>query len=74
MKLTVYVQPNARENKIVEWLDDKTVKIKISAPATQGKANKELIRFLAKELKVTKSQIKIIWGLTGRVKQIEINK
>ena len=72
MKLTVHVQPNAKENKIVEWLDNKNVKIKIAAPAQQGRANQALIEFLSKKLGLAKSEIEINWGLTGRVKQISL--
>jgi len=73
MILTIHCQPNAQENKIVDWVDDTNLKIKIAAPAKEGKANKMLIDFLAKRLGIAKSLIKINWGLTGRVKQIEID-
>jgi uncharacterized protein len=73
MILTVYVQPNAKQNKIVGWVDENNLKIRIAAPATEGKANKTLIDFLSKKLRVAKSLIQINWGLTGRVKQLEID-
>lgn len=72
MRLTLFVQPNAKENMIVSWLDDSTVKVKVKAPAKEGKANKELISFLAKTLKIPKSSLSIIRGAQARMKQIEI--
>ena len=48
------------------------MKIKIAAPATEGKANIELVRFLSEVLDVPKSQIEIVRGLTARMKQVEV--
>lgn len=47
-------------------------KIKLTAPPMDGKANKELINFLAKRLKIAKGRIKIISGQRSRLKKIEI--
>ena len=71
MLLTVHIQPNAKQNSI-EWLDADTAKVKVMAPATEGKANKALIAFLAETLDVPKSHVKIVRGLTARMKQVEI--
>jgi len=71
MKFVVKVSPNARENKIQEWLDDNKVSIKITAPATQGKANSELIRFLSKKLSLAQSLIDIPKGVQSKIKTIE---
>jgi uncharacterized protein (TIGR00251 family) len=48
------------------------LKIKIKAPPDKGKANDELIDFLAKAFRVAKSDISILSGHTGRLKKIEI--
>mgnify|MGYP001400637145 CR=1 FL=1 len=73
MILTVHIQPNSKQNKLVEWVNKNNLKIKIAAPATEGKANKALLEFLSDQLGIAKSLIQINWGLTGRVKQIEID-
>ena len=67
----VRVQPGASKNEIVEVQQD-ALKVRISAPPVQGKANKALINFLAKELGVKKSEIEIVSGHTGRIKTIHI--
>lgn len=72
MILTIYASPNAKKTEIIGWLDDNTVKIKIAAPPREGKANEELLCFLAEYYKKPKSLIKIIRGATTKIKQVEI--
>ena len=67
----VRVQPGASKNEIVEVQQD-ALKVRISAPPVQGKANKALISFLAKELGVKKSEIEIVSGHTSRSKTIHV--
>lgn len=72
MRLTVKVKPNANKNEIKRWFDDKTCKISVTAPPQDGKANKELLGFLAKLLDIPKSSITIIHGANSKTKLIEI--
>jgi len=67
--LKIKVVPNSKLNKIVEQKDN-FLKIKLNAPAHEGKANKALINFLSQELKLAKSKIKIISGEKSREKTI----
>ncbi len=48
------------------------LKIKISAPPEKGKANRHLLKFLAKQLGVKKNAISIISGQTNPIKQIQV--
>jgi uncharacterized protein len=48
------------------------VRVKIQAPAQNGKANTALVRFLCELLDCRKSQIQIILGEKGRIKTVEI--
>ena len=70
--LAVRVTPRASANKIVELMNDGTVKIHIAAPPVDDKANQELIKFLADILGVTKSRLEIVAGVTGRDKLISV--
>lgn len=72
MQLKIKVIPNSSRNKLV-IKDGKITKVKIAAPPVKGKANKELIKFLAKELNVPKSSIKIVKGGKKRNKILEID-
>jgi uncharacterized protein (TIGR00251 family) len=69
-KVIIYVkaQPNSSKNKIAGLYGD-NLKINIKAPAVEGAANKELVKFLSKTFKISKSDI-IIKGETSKRKQI----
>ena len=72
MIVKIKVTPRASKNEIVGKMADGTVKIKLKAPPVGGKANEELIKFLAEEFGVEKGCVKIIRGKTGRKKTVEI--
>ena len=67
----VRVQPGASKNEIVATQED-ALRIRIRPPASQGKANKALIQFLAKQLTIKRSQVEIISGHTSRSKTIHV--
>lgn len=70
--LTVRVTPRARQNEISRIMSDGTIKIKLTAPPVEGKANKALIKFLADLFGVASSRIEIVAGTKGRNKIISI--
>lgn len=77
MKLALKVTPGAKKNEVLGWEDDypqvgRVLKLKIAAPPVEGKANKEIILFLAKMLGVSKSSIEVVHGTSGRIKLVEI--
>jgi uncharacterized protein (TIGR00251 family) len=71
MILNVKISPNAKTNQIIEW-DGQILKLKIAAPPLEGKANQELIRFLAKQLALAPSSLDILSGHTSKTKKIAI--
>jgi uncharacterized protein YggU (UPF0235/DUF167 family) len=48
------------------------LKIRLAAPPEKGEANRELIAFLARELKLPKSSIKLTLGFQSRAKVVEV--
>ncbi len=70
--IAVRVTPRASRNEIVEIQSDGTIKIHLTAPAHEGKANEELIKFLADVLGAPKTHIDIVAGATGRDKLISV--
>lgn len=64
----VKIKANANENKILEQSGNK-LKIAIAAPAREGKANQEIIKFLSKELK---AKVEIISGKTSSRKLVRV--
>ncbi|WP_322509464.1 DUF167 domain-containing protein [Anaerolinea sp.] len=70
--ITVRVTPRASKNEIYEILDDGTVKIRLTAPPVEGKANEALIDFLSEVLDVPKTSLEIVAGETGRDKIVTV--
>ena len=71
--LKVKVFPKAGRNQIVGVRNGELV-IRVKAPAVKGEANKELVRYLAKALSVSKSEIEIVFGETSRHKVVHLPK
>lgn len=71
LKIQVKVIPNSKEAKIKEE-SEKILKVKVDAPAREGKANKRLIEILARHFSKPKTSIKIVKGLTSKNKVVEI--
>ncbi len=67
--LSLYVQPRSGRNAIVGLHGD-AVKLRLNAPPVDGKANKAVIAFFAKSLKIPKSAVTIRSGLQNRMKKI----
>lgn len=77
MKIALKVTPGARRNELLGWEDDypqigRVCKVKIAAPPVEGKANKEIIAFLASVLGLPKSAVTLLHGSTGRIKLVEV--
>ena len=72
VKISLRVYPNASRNEIVGFTDG-VLRVKVSAPPTKGKANRELITFLSWLLGVSKGSVNIIKGHTTRNKVVAID-
>ena len=70
--LTVQTTPNAPRSQIVGWQGDR-LKIKVKAPAVEGKANAELIRFLAESFGIRSHAVTLVRGDTARLKVVRID-
>jgi uncharacterized protein len=68
---SVRVIPRSSKSEIVGEYGD-ALKVKLNSPPVDGAANAELIKLLAKEFDVSKSQIEILSGQTSKMKQIKI--
>lgn len=71
---SVKVRPSASKTTPKGVLADGTLKIDIAATPEDGKANEELVRFLAEEFDVDRSSIAVISGQTSRRKMVKISK
>lgn len=73
LKINLYVQPNSSKDAIV-GIHDNELKVVITAQATDGKANKHLVQFLARQLQVPKSHIEIVKGKASRHKVVQVDR
>lgn len=67
----VKVHPRAKKNAITGEMGD-ALKISLTAPALEGRANQACIEFFAKLLKVPRSSVTIASGQTNRNKVIRV--
>ncbi len=69
--LKIKVEPRSSKSAIVGPYGN-GIKVKLTSPPVDGKANKELIDLLSKELKVPKNDIQIISGQSSKNKVVKI--
>jgi hypothetical protein len=71
VEIRIHLQPRASKTEIV-GLYGEAVKIRISAPPVDGRANAELCRFLARQLGVPQQYVQVISGVSSRQKRVFI--
>lgn len=67
VRIHVHTQPGAKRTE-VSGLHGDAIKIRVHAPPIEGRANDELIRFLAESLAIAKSRVSLLKGETSRSK------
>jgi len=76
MILRVKATPNAKRSEVLGWDSDPLVgeylRMRIAAPAVNGKANEAIRDFLAKRLGIAKSTVTLEKGKTARFKCFEL--
>ncbi|MCX6981896.1 MAG: DUF167 domain-containing protein [Verrucomicrobia bacterium] len=70
-RLKLRIVPNAKRNEVTGEHGD-AVKIKVAAPAIEGKANEALLEFIAEKLGIHRRNLTLIAGEKSRDKLIEI--
>jgi len=70
-RLYLLVSPGAKQSQVTQG-EDGALRVRVSAPATEGKANRELVAFLARRLEVARSQVSLVQGMGSRHKVVEI--
>jgi hypothetical protein len=69
--IAVKIHPRAKKNAITGELGD-ALKVSLTAPPVEGKANEACIEFFAKLLKVPRSSVTIASGASSRNKVIRV--
>ncbi len=63
--------PNAPRDEIAGWLGD-ALKVKVHAPALEGRANDALLEFLADKLGIHRRDVTLVRGDKSRHKVVRI--
>ena len=72
VQFAVRVVPRASKSEVVGEHDG-ALKVRIASPPVDGAANAELIKLLAKLLKIPKSDVEIVGGESSRSKQVRVS-
>ena len=70
--LKLYVQPRASKNRLI-GLHDGCLKIGVAAPPVDGKANKQVLKFLATTLGIANRDLVLKSGVQSRRKQVVVH-
>ena len=76
MRVRIRLTPNAQKDRIdgisIDEQGNGLLRIAVNAIPENGRANKALIKYLAKQWKVPKSRIKLVHGAKDRLKTLHI--
>ena len=70
-RFTVKVHPRAKRSAIAGRFGE-AWKLDLAAPPVDGKANEECVRFLAELAGVPRSRVRVVSGVSARMKVVEI--
>ncbi|MDQ7835918.1 MAG: DUF167 domain-containing protein [Humidesulfovibrio sp.] len=70
-RIRVHVQPGAKRDELA-GLFQESLKVRLSAPAVDNKANGALVNFIASLLGLRRSQVSLVSGQTSRSKSLRI--
>lgn len=69
--LSVHVQPKASRDRL-DGVHGERLKVRITAPPVDGRANAHLLEFLAGAFGVPRRNVELLAGSTGRTKRVRI--
>jgi uncharacterized protein (TIGR00251 family) len=70
-RLKVRAKPGARRDA-VEGVHDRALKVSVTAAPERGKANESIEKLLSRALGIPRGSVRVVSGLTGRNKVVEI--
>ena len=70
-RIRVRLTPRSARDELAGW-QDRELRVKVTAPPVEGKANAALERLLAKLLGVPKTNVRVVAGARGRTKTVAI--
>lgn len=72
-RLRVRVQPGARGSALVGWMANGTLKLKVSEPPEDGRANRAVAELLARAAGVRAAAVRVVRGQAARAKSVEVD-
>ena len=70
--LTIQVKPRAAQDRVVGWLPDGVLGLRVTAAPVDGAANRRIVALLADALDVRKRDVEIVAGDTASIKRIRV--
>jgi uncharacterized protein len=71
--LQLRIIPKSPRTAWAGMLDDASIKVRVAAAPEKGKANAELVRFLAREFGVPAQSVEIVTGSASSRKQVRLS-
>jgi uncharacterized protein len=71
MNIEVKVTPKSGRDEIFGFVNG-ILKVRVSAPPIEGKANERLLELISRTIEVPRSNVTIIKGRTSRIKTINV--
>jgi uncharacterized protein (TIGR00251 family) len=71
-RIELRVQPGARERGVGGWRADGSLKVKVTEPPEDGRANRAVIELLAERLGVRAAAVMVVRGASSRSKTVEV--
>ena len=72
MRIQVKVKPRSKTGDVTREMDGDVYVVRVKEPPVEGKANRAVLKLLAKHFGVPESRLRIVSGLTGKNKVIEV--
>ena len=70
-RIRVRLNPRSARDELAGWQDSE-LRVRVTAPPVEGRANAALERLLAEVLRVPKTSVRVVAGNRGRVKTVAI--
>jgi hypothetical protein len=72
MKIQVKVKPRSKTEDVTREMDGDVYVVRVKEPPVEGRANRAVLKLLAKHLGVPESRLSIMSGLTSKNKVIKV--
>jgi len=72
LKIQVKVKPRSKTEDVTQEMDGDVYVVRVKEPPVEGRANRAVLKLLAKHLAVPESRIRIVSGFSSKNKVIEV--